>query len=118
MRGNTVPQLWQYQIILPIAVISPRFSCEPGKFRVLNAVTALEIYSGLVHKPKMGGAGRIYPRKIFETCLVKHYGTEHQHFDVEGPRLHRIAVAAEYRYAKGSMIVESKPVAVGALHSE
>jgi hypothetical protein len=108
--------LWQYQIILAIAIISPEFSLEPGKLRVLNTVAALQIYSPLVHQPKVSRTGAVFASKILEGKRIKHYRTEHEHLDVESPGLHCVAVAAKDRHAESAMIIERKPVAISPLH--
>lgn len=109
---NTIPQLWQYQIILAIAT---SLSDQYGKLLVRKAVASLQIDSRLVHQPKIG-VGPICVPKTLERDLINHYRSKEQHRSVECPRLHRIAVAAKQRHAKRSLIIKSEPIAIGAPH--
>src|SRR6266478_1044805 len=72
-RGNSVPHLWQYQIILAINIASLRFAGESGELRMFNASTPPEVCTRLVHQPEMGGATSVRARKIFQSNLIENY---------------------------------------------
>src|SRR6266404_3408387 len=59
----------------------------------------------------------IHRYQPLECAFVKEDGFEDQHFCIEGPRLHRFPITGKNRNPQAIGLIESKPVAIGALHA-
>src|SRR5882672_12711272 len=81
---------------------------------MFKTAAAFDIYRGLIDQPKMRRIRGVHAPKFVEMTFVEQYRSEHDHFNVKGPRLHGVTAAAKDRHPKRSFGVERKPVAVRA----
>src|SRR5260221_4547810 len=59
----------------------------------------------------------IHRYQLPECAFVEEDRFEYQHLCIEGPRLHRFPITGKNRDPQAIALIESKPVAIGALHA-